>query len=85
MRSARASKLRCWIAPGDILPGADWGESIVKAIRASRVMVLVFSSHANASRQVRREVQSAFDKEVPVIPFVSSTWTRSMRSNTLVA
>ena len=24
--------IRCWIAPRDIVPGAEWGASIVKAI-----------------------------------------------------
>src|SRR5258707_4875271 len=31
-------------------------------------MVLIFSSHANESKQIRREVQRAFDREVPVVP-----------------
>jgi hypothetical protein len=31
--------------------GRDWGESIVDAIENSRVMVLIFSGHANASPQ----------------------------------
>ena len=26
--------IRCWIAPRDILPGADWGESIVDALES---------------------------------------------------
>ena len=50
-------------------PGVDWGESIVKAIGACQVMVLVFSSHANESPQVRREVQRAFERGLTVIPF----------------
>jgi hypothetical protein len=61
--------IRCWIAPRDVVPGADWGEAIVKAIGGCRVMVLIFSSHANSSRQVRREVQRAFERELTVIPF----------------
>jgi hypothetical protein len=61
--------VRCWIAPRDILPGQEWAASIARAVEQSRVMVLVFSSHANQSKQVRREVQLAFEKEKPVIPF----------------
>jgi hypothetical protein len=60
--------IRCWIAPRDVMPGVDWGEAIVKAIGGCRVMVLVFSSHANESNQVRREVQRAFEKGLTVIP-----------------
>jgi hypothetical protein len=60
--------IRCWIAPRDVTPGVDWGEAIVKAIRGCGVMILVFSSHANESPQVRREVQRAFERGLTVIP-----------------
>ena len=59
----------CWIAPRDVLPGEEWGPAIVRAIEHARIMVLVFSSHANASRQVSREVQLAFENNQTVIPF----------------
>lgn len=61
--------IRCWIAPRDILPGMDWGGSIIAAIATSRVMVLVLSSKSNASLQVKREVERAVNKGVIVIPF----------------
>jgi tetratricopeptide (TPR) repeat protein len=64
-----AARVRCWIAPRDVLPGDDWGGAIVRAIDRSRVMVLVFSASANESKQVRREVRRAFNKELTVIPF----------------
>ncbi len=64
-----ANGIRCWIAPRDIIPGQDWGAAIVDAIQSSRVMVLVFSSHANTSPQIRREVQLAVDAETVLIPF----------------
>jgi hypothetical protein len=61
--------VRCWIAPRDVSPGAEWAGSIVAAIARCKVMVLIFSSYANQSKQIHREVQQAFDKEVPVVPF----------------
>jgi S1-C subfamily serine protease len=64
-----AAGIRCWIAPRDVEPGADWAGAIVDAIDHCRVMILIFSSHANRSKQVHREVQRAFDREVPVVPF----------------
>jgi len=64
-----AEGIRCWIAPRDIAPSADWAASIVEAIENCRVMVLIFSAHANQSKQVHREVQQAFDEERPVLPF----------------
>lgn len=60
--------IRCWIAPRDIVPGADWGESIIDAISDARALVLVFSSHANASPQIKREVERAVNKGIPIIP-----------------
>jgi hypothetical protein len=61
--------VRCWIAPRDIVPGTQWGEAIIDAISACRVMVLVFSSNANESQQIIREVERAVSKGIPVIPF----------------
>ena len=63
-----AAGVRCRIAPRDIAPGADWAASIVDAIDQCRVMVLIFSNSTNASRQIQREVQRAFDRGIPVIP-----------------
>jgi len=64
-----AEGIRCWIAPRDIAPSAEWAASIVEAIESCRVMVLIFSAHTNRSKQVQREVQQAFDREKPVVPF----------------
>jgi TIR domain len=64
-----ANDIRCWIAPRDILPGQDWGEAIIDAINQSRVMVLVFSSSANTSPQIKREVERSVSKGIPIIPF----------------
>jgi len=61
--------VRCWIAPRDIPPGADWRESILSAIRGSRAMVLVFSAHANASKHVNREVECGIEAGIPVVPY----------------
>ncbi len=60
--------IRCWVAPRDITPGMDWGEAIVQAVKGARVMVLVFSASANESPQIKREVERAVNKGIPVIP-----------------
>lgn len=60
--------LRCWMAPRDVLAGVNWGSAILGAINASRAMVLVFSSHANQSPHVLREVERAVHHGVPIIP-----------------
>lgn len=58
-----------WMAPRDIVPGADWPASIIGAINGARAMVLIFSSRANNSTQVKREVERAVSKGLPIIPF----------------
>ena len=64
-----ARGIRCWIAPRDVAPGADWDEMNVRAIAESRVMVLVFSARANESQQVRRKVNLAVERGIAVAPF----------------
>jgi hypothetical protein len=61
--------IRCWIAPRDVLPGRLWGEAIVEAIGAARLMVVVLSGEANHSAQVLREVERAVANDVVVVPF----------------
>jgi hypothetical protein len=63
-----AAGIRCWIAPRDITPGAEWGEAIIDAINSTRVFLLIFSAHANDSPQIRREVERAVAKAIPIIP-----------------
>jgi TIR domain len=64
-----ADSVSCWIAPRDVVPGADWGESIIDAIESSRIMILIFSRNADASPQIKREVERAVNKGVYIIPF----------------
>ena len=54
--------VRCWIAPRDVEPGAEWAGSIIHAISKTKIMVLVFSKSANDSPQIRKEVERAFFK-----------------------
>jgi TonB family protein len=60
--------IRCWIAPRDVLPSMEWGEAIIDAIEECRMMVLVFTANANASPQIRREVERAVNHGVPILP-----------------
>lgn len=60
---------RAWMAPRNILPGQDYGEAIIDAISASRLMVIVFSSASNGSPQVLREVERAVAKHVRIVQF----------------
>jgi osmotically-inducible protein OsmY len=63
-----AHGILCWIAPRNISYGSDYGEAIVDGINESRMMVLVFSSHANTSPHIKREVDRAVSKSLTIIP-----------------
>ncbi|HVK03268.1 MAG TPA: toll/interleukin-1 receptor domain-containing protein, partial [Armatimonadaceae bacterium] len=61
--------ISCWIAPRDIQPGVEWSQAIVEAIRACRLLLLIFTPHSNESPQVLREVERAVSLRVPILPF----------------
>lgn len=53
-----------WISSRDIPPGADYQSCIVQAIQTAEVVLLVFSSHANSSVEVIKELSLASTKLV---------------------
>lgn len=57
--------IRCWVAPRDITPGADWSDAIADC----RVCLLILSTASNQSDQVKREVQNAVSEAKPILPF----------------
>jgi len=61
--------VRCWIAPRDVMPGMEWGRSIIEAIEQAKIMVLLFTANSNASPQIRREVERAVNHDVAILPF----------------
>jgi formylglycine-generating enzyme required for sulfatase activity len=60
--------LSCWLSARDILEGQDRGAAIAAAIQSCRVVVLIFSSAANRSKQVARELKLADDAIKRVVP-----------------
>jgi len=64
-----SNKFNCWISPRDIPPGQPYAASLVNAIRASRVFVLVLSKSSNLSPHVIREVSEAVTDGITIIPF----------------
>lgn len=62
-------RIRCWIAPRDVVPGSDYAESIVSAISSTRLTVLVFSDNSNHSPHVKREIERSVSHGVPILPF----------------
>ena len=57
----------CWIAPRDILPGADFDVAILDGIDQCQAMVLILTRDANTSVFVRNEVNRAFSQGKPII------------------
>jgi len=62
-----ARGIKVWVAPRDIAPSAEWAAEIIEAIGSSKIMVLVFSGASNSSPQVRREVERAVHRQVPIL------------------
>lgn len=58
----------CWISSRDIAPGENFQVAIVQAIRAAKVMVLVFSANSNNSEEIKKEVVLAGQNRLIVIP-----------------
>lgn len=61
--------IRCWYAPRDIEPGADWAESIISGLNGAKVMVLIYTDNSNDSEQVLREVAYAAENGLVIVPF----------------
>jgi len=61
--------IRCWIASRDILPSEEFDDAIVQAIIGAKLVVVIFSSNVFDSKWAKGEIQTAFDKGVPIIPF----------------
>ncbi len=60
--------IRCWIAPRDVPAGTEYADSIVNAIENAQVLLLVYSSNADQSKQVKREVERAVSEGIKILP-----------------
>ena len=61
--------IKCWVAPRDVKPGAQYADAIVRAINEAKALVLVMSASAVASAHVAREVERGVSKRKQMIPF----------------
>lgn len=60
--------IKCWIAPRDIQPSEIYPQAIINAISASRLVILIFSSHTKESKDVILEIPLAHKENIPIIP-----------------
>ncbi len=63
------NNIRAWIAPRDVLAGANYAESIVDAIDTCKIVVLIWSTSSNSSEHILNEINQAFDQGIIIIPF----------------
>ena len=59
--------LDCWISTRNVAPGENYQEAIVRSLRGSRAMVLVFSGAANNSDEIKKELSLASRYHIPVM------------------
>ena len=64
-----AHDIPCWMAPGSIQPGTEYGQAITDAIRNCDALVLVLTEAAQGSTPVLSEVDLAMTFGKTVIPF----------------
>lgn len=63
-----ADGFRCWMASRDILGSTDYLTVIPQTIESTKVFLLVLSAQAMASDHVYREVHTAADAKLPMLP-----------------
>jgi len=67
VENLEAHGIKCWIAPRDVKPGAQYADAIVRAINEAKTLVLVLSQSAVGSSHVGREIERAASKHKQVI------------------
>ena len=60
---------RCFVAYRDIPRGVVWASAITEALDASKMMVVVFSSEFNMSKQTDREIEIASENNMPILTY----------------
>src|SRR5689334_9010637 len=63
-----AAGFEIWLDRKDILPGANWGQSIQEGLDAGEIMLLVVTPESMASNNVALEWQYYFDNGKQIIP-----------------
>ncbi|HEY3273089.1 MAG TPA: toll/interleukin-1 receptor domain-containing protein [Methanocella sp.] len=68
-RHLEGKHIRCWIDVRDRKQGDSVARESMAAIKESRLLVLIYSSHTNGAPQVTRDVERAASLGLPIIPF----------------
>ena len=62
--------IRVWLDRQSIEGGASWSEQIVQSIRGCAALVLLATPQSLTSRNVRQEIQLAWEYDRPVLPLL---------------
>jgi len=60
-------RVRCWLAPRDVPPGALYADAIVRAINDAQALVLLLSQRSIGSSHVGKELERASSKKKQII------------------
>lgn len=60
----------CFISSRDLVPGQEYAMQLVTNIEESKCVVLLLTSHSNASPHVLREVEYAVSHKIPILVYV---------------
>ena len=61
--------LNCWMAPRDVDTSASYSQEIMKGLINAKMILLVFSKDSHDSKYVREELNNAFIRDKPILPF----------------
>jgi TIR domain/Domain of Unknown Function (DUF1080) len=61
--------IRCWILPRDLDIDISGDQSIANAVGSCRIMIVVFTDYACLSDRIERQLETAFNRGVVIIPF----------------
>ena len=67
-KALESRNFKCWIAARDIAPGENFQIAIVRAIRAAKIMLLVFTGNSNNSDEMAKELALASQSKLIVVP-----------------
>ena len=62
-------RIRCFVDYRDITGGVNYGAALVQAVESCHLMVLLFSSHSNQSKEIDKELTLAAKYGKPILPF----------------
>ena len=77
--------LICWIASSHITPSHTYTSEIMENLKASKMVLLIFSRFSNHSKMVEREIERAVSLHIPLLPVMTDKTTPSSGMEFLIS